>query len=179
MLKMQVNSNATKQMESVISKLDTFPNRIASAQQSALARSANQLVKQMEQRYRAAKYLQFKIDSSGPLGAKLTISPPDQRNINTYWAAAILLKGRKGGQIVRAKRGGYMKLREQSVIDGYPPYLKQFRMGKVQSQEQYIKYESRELIIKNIRYAVERFGFGPKGGAQGLEDLGSIRSRAK
>ena len=47
MLNMQVNSNATKQMESIISKLDTFPNRIASAQQSALTRSANQLVNQM------------------------------------------------------------------------------------------------------------------------------------
>ena len=179
MLKMQVNSNATKQMESVISKLDTFPNRIASAQQSALARSANQLVKQMEQRYRAAKHLQFRIDSSGVLGAKLTISPPDQANTNAYWAATILLKGRKGGQIVRAKRGGYMKLRQESVMKGYPPYLQKFKMGKVESQEQYIKYESRVLIIKNIKYAIERFGFGPKGGAQGLEDLSTIRSRAK
>ena len=51
MLKMQINSNVTKQMEAIINKVDTFPNRVASAQQSALYRTANNIGQTLYKKY--------------------------------------------------------------------------------------------------------------------------------
>lgn len=180
MLKMQINSNATKQMEALINKVDSFPNRIASIQQSALLRSQRTLIERLSRTHKGAKYIKFNITSSGDLGYKMTMTTPDEKNTSAYYAALVVLKGRRGGKVIKAKRGGLMALREESVSKGYPPYLKQANLGSIKSAEQEIKIKSKEIIIDNIRYAIQRFGFGPVGGApRGLEDLPYIRSRAK
>jgi len=180
MLKMKINSNATKQMEALINKIDTFPNRIASIQQSALARSQSQLIQKLSRTHKGAKYIKFNITQSGPLGYRMSMSTPDEKGTAAYYAALMVLKGRRGGRLIRPRKANLLRLRSESVAKGYPPFLEQAVLGSVKSAEQQIKIESKELVIKNIKYAIERFGFGPNGGApQGLEDLPYIRSRAK
>lgn len=169
MLKMQINSNATKQMENVIAKIDRFPNRIAAVQDGAMLRSINQIVERLVKTNRAAKHLVFRIERSGNLGVKLHIEPPSTSNLNAYYAAVIFIKGRKGGRLIRGKNGGIMKLRKESVSKGYPPFLKVAKLGPVQSKERKIKDTSRDIIIENLRYMLKQYGFGPRGGTAGVE----------
>lgn len=180
MLKMQINSNATNQMKALMNKVDTFPNRIASAQQSALYRTADNLSKNLYNRFPASRYLDYEIGTRGRLGFTLTITPGKGERTSTgadsYIAAAVLLKGRKAYR-VRGKRGNLMVLRPESV----PPYPKALRLANIPSMQgrgEEIKSEARQLIIKNLEYAIKRFGFGPRGGSGGLEDLPFIRTRA-
>lgn len=179
MLKMQINSNATDQMKALMNKVDTFPNRIASAQQSALFRTADNLSKNLYNRFPASRYLDYEIATKGRLGFSLTITPAkNERTSNgsdAYIAAAVLLKGRKAYK-VRGKRGNVMVLRPESVPP-YPQYLMSAKIPRMQGRGEEIKSEARELIIKNIQYAIKRFGFDQTGGSSGLEDLPFIRTR--
>lgn len=179
MLKIQVNSNATTQMQNVINKVGTYPNRIASAQISGIRRSEGQIIKELSSISKAAKYLKFEIRENGKLGARITLSPPGKENIDSYYAAVTFITGRKGGKIIRSKSGKLMKLREESVRQGYPEYLRVAKLGALPSYKKEIKEISRYAVIESIQYALSRFGFGPRGGATGLEDLSSVRSRAK
>jgi hypothetical protein len=45
--------------------------------------------------------------------------------------------------------------------------------------EDELKRDAKSQIIKNLEYALSRFGFGPRGGATGIIDLPTVRSRAK
>lgn len=182
-IKMQINSNATKQMQSVINKLDAFPNRIASAQQSAMYRSMGKIYERLGRISGAAFHLDMDIQESGPLGYKLAMKLPTKSKKNNdgssaYYAALVFVKGRPGGQILRNKSGKMMKLREESVRQGYPRYLKEARLGAMPNNEAKIKKEMREAVLESLSYTLKRFGFGPKGGAAGLEDLPRIRTRA-
>lgn len=180
MLKMQINSNATKQMEAVINRIDTFPNRIASAQQSALFRTANNLSQSLYRKYPASKYLDYTIQPSGSLGYKLTISPVNGVKTSTgadaYIAASVFLKGRKAYS-VKAKGDHAMRLRPESVPP-YPSALWKANIPSMPGYESELKSEAREQVIKNVQYALSRFGFGTRGGATGIIDLPNIRSRA-
>lgn len=180
MLNMRVNPQSVKQIQALIDKVDTYPNRIASMQQSALLRSQRQIVDVVSRNHKAAKYLNFKIDPIGILNYKMTIKPADISDVNAYYASVILLGGRRGGKIIRARNANLMKLRPESVAAGYPKFLETAELGAIPSRRETVKFESRELIIKNIKYAAARFGFGPRGGApSGLGDLPTVRSRAK
>ena len=176
---MQINSNATKQMQNIIAKIDTFPNRIASIQQSALHRSGNTLHGKLTRKFPAAYYLNYEISISGNLGYRMTITPDKQAKrsdgSNAYVAAAVFLRGRKS-YMVRAKKSRKMALREGSVPP-YPAYLEQARIPRMAGRSEEIKREAREEIIKNLEYAIKRFGFGPRGGSSGLEDLRTVRVR--
>lgn len=179
MLKMTINSNATVQLQNIVNKLDTFPNRIASAQQSALTRSQKQLIDQMSKLGKGAKYLKYNIKQKGPLGMSLEVGFPSRSNASEYYAALIFLKGRRGGKIIRAKSGRIMKLREESVRKGYPEYLRVVKLGPVRGKQDQFKQASRDIVLKNLKFAVQRFGFGPRGGSAGLADLPNVRSRAQ
>lgn len=178
---MKINSNATKQMESIIDKLEAFPNRIASAQQSALIRSSNNLAQNLYSRYPASQFLNYTISTSGKLGYKLTISPEKNGKSahggDSFIVASVFLKGRKSYR-VKAKGNYKMVLRPESV----PPYPRALRTANIPSMkghENELKAEIRENVIKNLQYALSRFGFGPRGGAAGLVDMPRMRSRAK
>lgn len=183
-IKLQVNSNATKQMQSLINKIDTFPNRIASIQQTALSRSVGDIYTSLYRISRAADHIDMQITESGRLGYKLTIGPQDQKrggknSSDAYYAALIFIKGRSGGQKVRRNNGKMMRLRDESVRQGYPKFLKEIKLSSMPNNESKIKQESREIILKNLEYAIKRFGFGPRGGAPAdLQDLPKPRSRA-
>lgn len=180
MLSININSNATRQMKTLINKVDTFPNRIASAQQSALHRSANSLYYDLYSRFLAAKYLDMEISARGNLGYSLKISPAKNMKTSTgvdaYIAAAVLIKGRKAYR-VRGKRGNVMILRQESVPP-YPKALMSANIPRMAGRESEIREAARQLIIKNLQYSLERFGFGPQGGTTGLSDLPYVRSRA-
>jgi hypothetical protein len=181
MLKMQINSNATKQMQAIIDKIDTFPNRVASAQQSALFRTANNLGQTLYRKYPASQYLEYTIAVSGKLGYKLTISP--MKNAKTsggsdaYIAASVFLAGRKV-YIVKSKGDYNMKLRAKSVPP-YPAALAVANIPRMLGHEDELKRSAKDQVIKNLEYALARFGFGPRGGATGIIDLPTVRSRAK
>ena len=180
MLKMQINSNATNQMQALIGKIESFPNRIASIQQSALYRSADNISQKLYRVYPASRYLGYVISASGPLGYKMTITPEKgmqtRNGADAYIAAAVLLKGRKAYR-VKAKGNYKMVLRKESVPP-YPKALFQADIPRMQGKSDEIKRDAREIIINNLEYAIKRFGFGPKGGSTGLSDLVTVRSRA-
>lgn len=182
-VKIKINSNATKQMQALINKIDTFPNRIASVQQSALYRSIEDIYTRLGRISDAAFHLKMDITESGPLGYKISLSPPKMRKVgkngrSPYYAAVIFIKGRPGGQTLRSKSGKKMKLRPSSVRAGYPKYLQEAKLSAMPSNEARIKQEMRESVLRNLEYAIKRFGFGPRGGATGLEDLPRVRSRS-
>lgn len=182
-LKIQINSNATRQMQAVVNKIDTFPNRIASAQQSAMFRSINTIYTRLGRMSAAVYHIDFDIQESGPLGYKLTLKPPmkgkrSKAASNPYYAALVFIKGRPGGQLLRSKSGKMMKLRDESVAKGYPEYLREARLGAMPNNEQKIKMEMREAVLESLKYTLKRFGFGAQGGTAGLEDLPRIRTRA-
>lgn len=162
-----------------MNKIETFPNRIASAQQSALYRSADNLAQNLYNRFPASRYLDYEISTRGHLGFSLKISPDKvsktRNGAEAYIAAAVLLKGRREYGVA-AVNGRYMRLRRESVPP-YPPYLKSARIPRMPGHQDEIKREARELIIKNLEYAIKRFGFGPRGGSTGLQDLPYVRSR--
>ena len=178
---MQINSNATKQMESIIDKIDTFPNRVASAQQSALFRTANNLGQTLYRKYPASQYLDYTIAASGKLGYQLTISP--MKNAQTsgggdaYIAASVFLAGRKA-YTVKSKGDYNMRLRAESVPP-YPSALAVANIPRMLGHEDELKRSAKDQIIKNLEYALSRFGFGPRGGSTGIIDLPTIRSRVK
>lgn len=181
MLKMTISSNATKQMEAIANKIDTFPNRVASAQQSALFRTANNIGQTLYRKYPASQYLNYTIATSGKLGYKLTIAPA--RNTRTsaggdaYIAASVFLKGRKAYS-VKAKGNYLMKLRKESAPP-YPSALWEAKIPKMMGHEDELKSAAKDQIIKNLEYALSRFGFGPRGGATGVIDLPKVRSRVR
>jgi hypothetical protein len=181
MLKIQVNSNTTKQMEAILNKIDTFPNRIASAQQSALYRTANNIGQTLYKKYPASKYLDYTIAASGKLGYKMTIAPV--RDVKTsggddaYIAASVFLKGRRAYTV--AGKGRYkMRLRKESVPP-FPALIAVASIPRMSGHEDELKREMKEQVIKNLQYALDRFGFGPRGGTTGLIDLPRVRSRVK
>lgn len=177
----KINSNATKQMEALINKVDTFPNRIASAQQSGLYRSIVNISSKLMQRYPAAKYLEYDISTSGRLGYKMTIIP-DKNGLTSaggdaHAAASVLLHGRKSYKVRPKRAGGMMILRDDSVPP-YPRKLKEANIPAMKGKKKEIAADAKVIIINNLKYALGRFGFGPRGGATGLVDLSSVRSRA-
>jgi hypothetical protein len=178
---MQINSNATKQMESIINKIDTFPNRIASAQQSALYRTASNIGTTLARKYPASRYLEYTIATSGKLGYTMTISPirggKTSSGSDAYIAASVFLKGRKSYS-VKAKGNYRMKLRKESVPP-YPSALWEANIPRMAGRDEELKFTAKAQIIKNLEYALARFGFGPRGGATGIIDLPRVRSRAK
>lgn len=180
MLNMQVSSKSTDQMQALIGKIESFPNRIESIQQSALYRTADNISQKLVGLYPASRYLTYTISPSGPLGYKMTIAP--EKNTKTssgsdaYIAASVLLKGRRAYR-VKAKGNYKMVLRPESV----PPYPKALITAQIPSmrgKSDEIKSDARRVIIANLEYAIKRFGFGPRGGSGGLSDLPYARSRA-
>ena len=71
-----------------------------------------------------------------------------------------------------------MALRSESTPP-YPKFLWTADIPSMVGHEQELKNEIKENVIKNLEYALSRFGFGPRGGATGLTDMPRMRSRAK
>lgn len=182
MIKMQINSTATKQMTAIINKIDSFPNRIASAQQSSLSRSQRTLAKKISAQYPAGKYFRFEIQPSGNLGYKMTMTPSVSQSSRDFIKAAVFLKGRTDYYVTpNGEAGSLMKLRAKSARPAgpYPPYLHVAYIPKMKGHEEAVKKDIKEVILYDLKVVLARFGFGPKGGSTDLPDLKAVRSRAK
>lgn len=182
MLKMTVNKSASLQLETAAIYFDILPNRIASAQASAMESAKRKATSELTKFGKAAKYLSFSITRYGPVGVKMTVSPSKNRGRagkygkNVQIASAILLTGRKGGRIVKAKTaGGKMKVRPESVRQGYNAYYSAIELAPIQSKREQIKREMRKIVIQEISNKLKAIGIGARGGVTRTRDFGSVR----
>ena len=183
MLKMTINRSASIQLETAAIYFDILPNRIASAQASAMESAKRRAESELVKFGKAAKYLSFSISKYGPIGVRMTVSPSKNRGTagkhgrNVQIASAILLTGRKGGRIVKAKvPGGKMKVRPESVRQGYNAYYTSIELAPIQSKREQIKREMRKLVIQEISNKLKLIGIGARGGVTRTRDFSSIRS---
>lgn len=178
MLKVQVNSNATAMLQNIINKVDSFPNMIASAQNRAINRTIDQAYGKMFVYGMGAKYLTMDVESRGVLGAKITVKPEGDKNSKEYIAGSVFLEGRKGGKIIRPKAGKqFLKLRDESVQNGYPEFLRQVKLKGMKGYKSEIKRDLSDLFLFEVQQAARQVGFGPKGGSPSGEDFRGIRQR--
>jgi hypothetical protein len=174
MLKITVNSKASGAMARASSYVDTLPNRIAQAQAVGLQRAATRIDARLKSLYRAGGYLNTKIESSGPLGVRMVITPHKIRSIDGWNAgigAAILLTGKKGGGYIRPRRKKAMRLRNKSVAAGYPKFAKKVRKVVISSKRESIKAIVRTIVIEEMKKSLMKQGFGPRGGGSKLTDV--------
>jgi hypothetical protein len=180
MYDMNINSNATRQMDALINKIDSFPNRIASIQQSGLYRSADNISQKLYAIYPASRYLAYEITPSGDLGYKLTIKPEKgmktRNGADAFIVASVFLKGRKAYRV--KSRGAYRMVLRPESVPPYPSALWSAKIPSMRGHADEITQDARRIVLENLQYAIKRFGFGPRGGSTGLSDLPSIRSRA-
>lgn len=179
MYNMRINSNATTMLQNVINKVDSFPNMVASAQHRAIQRTISRGYDKMYRYGMAAAYLDMKVDYSGQLGAKITIKPDGLPNSKEYIAGSVFLKGRKGGKVIKPKPGKkLLKLRDESVRQGYPEFLAQVKLKGMKGYKSEIRRDLAELFIYEVEQAVRDVGFGPRGGAPSSgQDFNRMRVR--
>jgi len=169
MLSIKINKNANLQLQVAAIYAETLPNRLQAAQSAGLEKAKNELKNKLPQLGRPAKYIIVNIEGFGPVGATLKLSPQKSYRSGKHGydrgaAAAVFMTGRRGGRVVRATSGGVMKIRAQSVAQGYPPYLRKIKLSKLKSHKDEIKKLAKEVTIKNIRLGLRTQGFGPRGG---------------
>lgn len=180
-ISMKVDASSLEALKRIRNHIDTFPNRIASAQYRALLKSVYDLPTKLARFGNAAYYLSYDIDTYGPVGMRLKIgqSKVDRKGKDGYstkMATKVLLSGRRGGKRYTRGEGQSYKLRPGSVQEGYPKYLKSFKLGKIPSKKNEIKKEAREIILSNLMREFRRQGFGPRGGATDIRaDMREIR----
>lgn len=173
----QVNSNATNQLQNVINKINTYPNKIQSAQVMALNKTHKELIQKLSRISPNARHLHFSIVNVGTLGARVKVGvPPKSRGKKSYYAALMFIKGRKSGKIIKPRKRKAMKLyadesRNKQNSSRYPEFLKSARQGAMPNNESVIKQTARELIIHNLKIALKRQGFGARGGAPSAPDM--------
>jgi len=171
-IRMQINAGSFDALKRISNHIDTFPNRIASAQQSAMLETIRELGAKLMKHGMAARYLDYDVYQYGPVGLRLRIGPAktDRKGKDGYstkMATKVLLSGRRGGKVYR-KEDSAFKLRKGSVQQGYPKYLSEFKLGRIPSKRDAIRKEAKELMINNLMKAYRRQGFGVRGGAQGI-----------
>lgn len=169
MLNIQINKNASLQLDVAAIYAESLPNRLQAAQSAGLARAKSELKNKLPQLGRPAKYIVVNIEGFGPVGATLRLSPQRSYRSGKHGydrgaAAAVFIAGRRGGRVVRASADGVMKIRAQSVAQGYPPYLKKIKLSKLKSHKDEIRKLAKDITIKNIGLGLSAQGFGSKGG---------------
>lgn len=176
---MQINSNATKMLQNIITKLDSFPNMIASAQNRAVMRAIEVGYTKMYRYGMGASYVSFDVKTHGPLGLKITVKPDGVPGSREYIAGSVFLTGRRGGQIIRPRPGKKaLKLRPQSVQEGYPEFVKEVKLKAMRGNKTKIKQDLREALIFELEDALKMVGFGPRGGApRQAVDFATMRTR--
>lgn len=170
MLSIRVNKNSSYQAQIAAIFAETLPNRIQAAQTSALEKTKQELRRKLPELGDPAKYILIDVAGLGIIGATLKLSPQksnrsSRSGYDRGMAAYVFIKGRKGGKIVRPKTAQVMKLRKESVAMGYPPFLRQFRLGALKSNKDKIANMARETVLSNIRLGLRTQGFGTRGGA--------------
>lgn len=169
MLSIRVNKNSSYQAQIASIFTGSLPNRLQAAQSAALEKTKQELKRRLPDLGDPAKYIIVDVAGFGPVGATLKLTPQKSKRSSKSgydrgMAAYVFLKGRKGGRVVRAKSASVMKLRKESVAAGYPPFLKQFKLGALQSNRDKVKNMARQVVLENIRLGLRTQGFGTRGG---------------
>lgn len=169
MLSIRIDKSANIQLDVAALYAEMLPNRIQAAQAAGLQKAKTELKNKLPQLGRPAKYIIVNIEGFGPVGATLRLSPQKSYRSGKHGydrgaAAAVFISGRRGGKVVRSSSGGAMKIRAQSVAQGYPPYLKKIKLSKLPSHKAEIKKLARDVTIRNIQFGLRSQGFGSKGG---------------
>jgi len=179
---MQVDKSASVQLEIAAAYIDVLPNRIASAQSSAMESVKRKAPNELAKIAKAARHLDFAISKHGPVGIKMTVRPSKKKGsggkhgYNLQIATAVLLTGRRGGRIVRPKQAKAMKVRPQSVQKGYSPYYKLITLGPIRSRKKEIKDSLKKLVLGELRNKFKLIGIGARGGVSAKTDFSSTRS---
>lgn len=169
MLNIRINKSADVQLGVAAAYIEVLPNRIEAARSVAMQMSQKEVKSKLPQLGRPAKYLVVQVEGFGPVGGVIKVSPQkSNRSSRSGYdrgvAASVFLTGRRGGRIVSAKSGKWMKLRKASVAQGYPPYLKTAKLGKLKSNKDDVRKLVKQITLSNLRKAFQKQGFGPKGG---------------
>lgn len=180
-ISMKIDAGSFEALKRIRNHIDTFPNRIASAQYRAMIKSVYDLPTKLSRFGNAAYYLSYDIDTYGPVGMRLRIGPSktDRKGKDGYstrTATKVLLSGRRGGKRYTRGEGQSYKLRQGSAQEGYPKFLRSFKLGKIPSKKNEIKKEARDIVLSNLMREFRRQGFGERGGATGIKsDIRGVR----
>jgi hypothetical protein len=169
MLSIRINRLANDQLITAAAYIQVLPNRIEAARSVALQMSQKEVKNKLPKLGRPAKYLVVQVEGFGPVGGTIRINPQkSNRSSKSGYdrgvAASVFLTGRKGGGIISAKSGKWMKLRKESVSKGYPPYLKTAKLSKLKSNKDDVRKFVKEITLSNLRKSFQSQGFGTRGG---------------
>jgi len=169
MLSIRVNKKATDQTLFAAIYAESLPNRLQAAQSVAMQKAKQEIKVKLAEMGRPGKYIIVNIAGFGPVGATLKLTPQASKRSSKSgydrgMGAYVFIKGRRGGRVVRAQNVNVMKLRKASVAEGYPPYLKKFKLGALKSHRDEIRNMARQILNSNIRQALRTQGFGTRGG---------------
>lgn len=169
MLSIRVDKKASIQATVAAIYAESLPNRVQAAQAAALEKAKQEIRAKLPELGDPAKYIIVNIAGFGPVGATLKLTPQASKRSSKSgydrgMAAYVFIKGRKGGRIVTPQNASVMKLRKESVADGYPPYLKKFKLGALESHRDQIRDMARQILISNISRGLRTQGFGARGG---------------
>ena len=168
MLSIRVNKSSLIQTEMAAIYYSVLPVRVQHAQVQAMMRSKRDMKMATADLGRAAKYLQYEIIPFGPTGMTLKVKPYPKGSFrkdggNIQIGSAILLTGKKGGGVIRGKGNGIMKVRSESVGQGYSEFYRAVRKVAIPSKRKEIREIAKQVIIKNLKQEFIRQGFTARG----------------
>ena len=169
MLKITINKSASAQMEYAALNTQILPLRLQAAQFRAVNAAVEKVKSRLPEISRGAKYLDVKVMGYGPVGAKLVISPSKKTQTgkngrNLQIASSIVLTGKKGGGYIYPKKKMAMKLRSESVADGYGQFYSRVKKARIKSKRPEVKELARQVVVDLIGQALTKEGFGKRGG---------------
>lgn len=174
MLSIQIDRRISRQMENAANWVDTLPNRILQIQIKTLDETSKKLHARLMSLYRAAYALDMDLEPFGPLGFRLRIKPDKsmrQRDHRPDIGAAILLTGKKGGGYIRPRKRKAMQLRDGSLKDGMPEFVKKVRKVAIVSKRNQIRAIAKQVAEEALRNQLAKSGFGPRGSGAGIKDI--------
>lgn len=169
MLKITINRSASDQMEYAALNTQVLPIRLQAAQMRAIETAAKHVKSRLPEISRAASYLNVKVMAYGPVGAKLVISPSGRgksgkNGRNLQIGSSIVLTGKKGGGYIVSKKGKAMKIRPESVADGYSDFYSKVKKVAIASKRNQVRELARDIVVDLIGKALTKEGFGKRGG---------------
>jgi hypothetical protein len=169
MLKISINKTASAQMEYAALNTQILPLRLQAAQMRAINAAEEKLKNRLPEVSRAARYLEVKAMQFGPVGAKLVISPAKssksgKNGRNVQIASSIVLTGKKGGGYIYPKKKDAMKLRSESIAEGYGQFYKRVKKARIKSKRPEVRELARQVVVDLISQSLTKEGFGKRGG---------------
>ncbi len=173
MLSIRVNKTALIQTEMAAIYYSVLPVRVQHAQMQAMMKSKRDMKMATADLGRAARYLQYEVVPFGQGGMTLKVKPFPKGTFrkdggNIQIGSSILLTGKKGGGVIRGRNNGIMKVRAESVAQGYSEFYRVVRKVAIPSKRKQIREIAKQVILKNLKQEFIKQGFTARG-AGGLD----------